>query len=78
MKITNVKNSVFDLPDVTHRVKVLAPGSGPNRSWVSRPHSQSNGHRHVLHVLTDEGVVGVFTVGDAWHTTMVEGLLEQS
>jgi L-alanine-DL-glutamate epimerase-like enolase superfamily enzyme len=78
MKITEVKISVFELPDVTRRVEMFESGSGPNTRWVSRPHgAQSTGHRHVLHVRTDEGVEGVCTVGDVRYTAMTEELLEQ-
>ena len=78
MRITEVKISVFELPDVTRRVEMFESGSGPNTRWVSRPHgAQSTGHRHVLHVRTDEGVEGVCTVGDVRYTEMTEELLEQ-
>ncbi len=46
MKITEVKISVFELPDVTRRMEMFESGSAPNTRWVSRPHGdQSAGHR---------------------------------
>ena len=54
MKITEVKNSVFELADVTHRVEAVGSGPYPKERWVGRSQGQAAGHRQVRHVITDQ------------------------
>ncbi|MEE3258533.1 MAG: enolase C-terminal domain-like protein [Candidatus Latescibacterota bacterium] len=77
MKITAVKLSVFELPTNTARFDLEQVPYGHRTRWQSRPHSRSETPIHVLHVLTDEGLEGICTVGDARYQTMRRTELEQ-
>ncbi len=77
MKIDNIYISVFDQPSNTGRFDLWEEVSGAERRWRRKPHSQAQGHIHVLHVHTDAGIEGVCTVGDARYTTMLPKDLEQ-
>ena len=50
---------------------------GARRRWIRRHHRDSRDQIHVLHVLTDEGIEGICTVGDARYTTMAPNELDQ-
>lgn len=77
MKIEEIKISVFETTSNTSHFDLVQRTQGATRRWVRQHHSRVNGHRHVLHVRTDEGVEGVCTVGDARYTTMRPADLEQ-
>ena len=78
MKIEEITLSVFETKSNTglfelHRVAV---GGGRSR-WVRKAASSPSRELHVLHVLTDDGVEGICTVGDARYTMMRTEDLEQ-
>ena len=77
MKITAIKISVFELPGNTSRFDLEEIVDGAHRRWHRRHHSKASEHIHVLHLLTDEGIEGTCTVGDARYTTMRPEELEQ-
>ncbi len=77
MKITAINLSVFDLPAVTRRFR-LADEDHPSRlRWRQDFEPRGRETVHVLHVVTDEGLEGVCTVGDARYTQMRTEDLEQ-
>ena len=77
MKIESIGLSVFEATSNTGRFDAEEEVRGGHRRWRRVGHSQVPGHLHVLHVRTDEGIEGICTVGDARHTTMRLGDLEQ-
>lgn len=70
MKITAVNLSVFELPTNTALFDLEQVPYGRRTRWQSRRHSPTETSIHVLHVLTDEGLEGICTVGDARYQTM--------
>ena len=70
MKITDIRLSIFELPTQTPFFNLELEPLGSREVWRSRPTRPSPTEYHVLHVLTDEGIEGVCTVGDARYTTM--------
>ena len=77
MKISAIDLSVFQLPGNTSRFDLVEETYGSRRRWVRKHHSETQEESHVLHVLTDEGIEGVCTVGDARYTTMRREDLER-
>ena len=77
MKITAVKISVFDLQTNTALFDLAQVPYGRRTRWQSHNHSHSTTPIHVLHVLTDDGLEGICTVGDARYQTMRREELEQ-
>ncbi|MFO7919197.1 MAG: enolase C-terminal domain-like protein [Anaerolineae bacterium] len=77
MKIDAIKISVFEAERITNRFQLVKKGVGLSQRWIRQHHSAAEGHLHVLHVHTDEGVEGVCTVGDARYLTMRPRDLEQ-
>jgi L-alanine-DL-glutamate epimerase-like enolase superfamily enzyme len=77
MKITAVKLSVFDLPSNTALFDLEQVAYGRRVRWQRRDHRRTDTPIHVLHVLTDEGLEGICTVGDARYQTMRREELEQ-
>jgi L-alanine-DL-glutamate epimerase-like enolase superfamily enzyme len=76
MKITAIKLSVFELPTNTALFDLEQVPYGRRTRWQSRAHSRIDAPIHVLHVLTDEGLEGICTVGDARYQTMRREELE--
>ncbi len=70
MKITDIKLSVFQLPTQTPFFNMERQPWGNRQVWRSIPSTPHPDEYHVLHVLTDEGIEGICTVGDARYTTM--------
>ena len=70
MKITDIRLSVFELPTQTPFFNLETETLGNREVWRSRPTRPHPTEYHVLHVLTDEGIEGICTVGDARYTTM--------
>ncbi len=70
MKITDVKLSVFQLPTQTPFFNLEQMPWGNRQVWRSAPSTPHPDEYHVLHVLTNEDVEGICTVGDARYTTM--------
>lgn len=70
MKITDVQLSVFQLPTQTPFFNLESETLGNREVWRSRPVSPHTDECHVLHVITDQGIQGVCTIGDARYTTM--------
>ena len=70
MKITEVGISVFELPTQTPFFNLEIVGRGGREVWRSTTADTRPQEAHVLHVMTDEGVEGICTVGDARYTTM--------
>ena len=77
MKITSIKISVFEMPSNTSRFDLKEVERGAWRRWIHVRGERVQGAVHVLHVMTDEGIEGVCTVGDARYTTMRQEDLEQ-
>ncbi len=73
MKITSVTLSVFELTAVTRRFRLEPDGARWKTAFEPRGREQI----HVLHVMTNEGLEGVCTVGDARYTQMKAEDLEQ-
>jgi L-alanine-DL-glutamate epimerase-like enolase superfamily enzyme len=73
MKITAVTLSLFELTAVTRRFRLTESGGRWRTDFQPRGREQI----HVLHVMTDEGLEGVCTVGDARYTQMKAEDLEQ-
>lgn len=78
MKIERIELSVFETTTNTGLFE-LHEGTRPDgqRRWLRRGHSRPTRELHVLHVLTDDGIEGLCTVGDARYTTMRTEDLEQ-
>ena len=78
MKITEITLSVFETQTNTGLFELHQEPAGPGRTWWRRKASSTPTRElHVLHVLTDEGLEGICTVGDARYTTMRTEDLEQ-
>ena len=78
MRITEITISVFELPRETGLSDVVEVGPTAARKWAFRPRGdKSQGPLHVLHVLTDEGIEGICTVGDVRYLVMPQDVLEQ-
>ena len=76
MKITAIKLSVFELPSTTPLFDLEQVPYGHRTRWQARSHRRAEAPIHVLHVLTDEGLEGICTVGDARYQTMRREELE--
>ena len=76
MKITAIKLSVFELPATTPLFDIEQAPYGHRTRWQARGHRRAEAPIHVLHVLTDEGLEGICTVGDARYQTMRREELE--
>ena len=76
MKITAIKLSVFELPATTPLFDLEQVPYGHRTRWQARGHRRAEAPIHVLHVLTDEGLEGICTVGDARYQTMRREELE--
>ena len=70
MKVTAINISVFDLPSNTALFDLEEVPYGRRTRWQSRSQGRAGSEIHVLHVLTDEGIEGICTVGDARYQTM--------
>ena len=77
MRIEAIKISVFEMPSNTSRFDMEEVEQGAWRRWVYARGTRVQGSVHVLHVITDEGLEGICTVGDARYTTMRPNDLEQ-
>ena len=77
MKITAIELSIFELPTNTARFDLEEVAYGRRTRWQSRGHGRIDAPIHVLHVLTDAGIEGICTVGDARYQTMRREELEQ-
>ena len=77
MTIEAIKISVFEMPSNTSRFDLEEIEQGAWRRWVHTRGTRVQGSVHVLHVITDEGLEGMCTVGDARYTTMRSDDLEQ-
>ena len=78
MKITEITISVFEFPREKRLIDVVDDGHAADRKWAGRSRgAKSEGLLHVLHVLTDEGIEGVCTVGDFRYTVMPQDVPEQ-
>ena len=77
MKIASISLSIFEIPAVTRRFRLeeIAHPDGPKWRPVFEPRGREQ--IHVLHVMTEEGVEGVSTVGDARYARMRIEDLEQ-
>ncbi len=70
MKITDIRLSIFELPTQTPFFNLELETLGSREVWRSRHTTSAPTEYHVLHILTDEGIEGICTVGDARYTTM--------
>ncbi len=70
MKIAGVSISSFELPTNTAICNMVEVPYGRRRRWQQQKYSNQPDVIHVLHVLTDEGIEGMCTVGDARYTSM--------
>ena len=70
MKITAIKVSIFELPTNTALFDLTQVPYGRRMRWQSRKHRHTASPIHVMHVLTDSGLEGICTVGDARYQTM--------
>ncbi len=77
MKIIAISVSVFDLPTNTAFFDLEQVPYGRRTRWQSRSHSRTDSAIHVLHVMTDEGIEGICTVGDARYQTLRREELQQ-
>lgn len=77
MRITDIRLSVFEITAVSRRFRFESRGPAGFLGWKPAFEPRGREHVHVLHVLTDEGVEGVCTVGDARYTQMRTEDLEQ-
>jgi L-alanine-DL-glutamate epimerase-like enolase superfamily enzyme len=71
MKIKDIKVSEFEIKDNTPRFKLRKINEAREKYDLKSP----TGYLHVMHVITDEGLEGICTVGDARYTTMTENAL---
>jgi L-alanine-DL-glutamate epimerase-like enolase superfamily enzyme len=78
MTIQEVSLSVFEVDSNTglFTMEEAVAGTGRKR-WTRQGRGQQTRELHVLHVLTDDGVEGVCTVGDARYTRMRTEDLEE-
>ena len=83
MKIREIQLSVFEVSGNTPRFDLVEQVTAAKQRWrAARPPKQRTGQSareqlHVLHVLTDEGIQGDCTVGDARYTSLRADELEQ-
>jgi L-alanine-DL-glutamate epimerase-like enolase superfamily enzyme len=77
VKITDVQLSVFEISAVTRRFRLKEAGGPGALAWKPVFEPRGREQIHVLHVLTDEGIEGICTVGDARYTRMDPENLEQ-
>ncbi|MEZ4638250.1 MAG: enolase C-terminal domain-like protein [Caldilineaceae bacterium] len=75
MKITEIFVSIFEVPANTGRFDLVEQVTAGKQRWTATRSLMQRAERqteeiHVLHVLTDEGIEGVCTVGDARYTTL--------
>ena len=70
MKITDIRLSIFELPTQSPFFNLELEPLGNREVWRSRAARPGPTEYHVLHVLTDEGIEGVCTMGDVRYTTM--------
>jgi L-alanine-DL-glutamate epimerase-like enolase superfamily enzyme len=77
MKIIAVHLSVFELAAVTRKFRLTDQDHPSRLRWSQAFEPRGREEVHVLHVLTDEGVEGICTVGDARYTQMRTEDLEQ-
>lgn len=77
MKIDAIKISVFEKAGNTGQFDLTEIEHGAYRRWIPSNRTVTRETVHVMHVLTDESVEGVCTVGDARYTTMRYEDLEQ-
>ena len=71
MKIKDIKISEFEIKDNTPYFKLRKIDS----SWEKYDLRSSVGYVHVMHVITDDGLEGICTVGDARYTTITVNAL---
>ena len=71
MKIKDIKISEFEIKDNTPYFKLRRI----DNSWEKYDLKSPAGYVHVMHVITDEGLEGICTVGDARYTTITENAL---
>ena len=76
MKITAIKLSSSELPATTPLFYLEQVPYGHRTRWQACGHRRAEAPIHVLHVLTDEGLEGICTVGDARYQTMRREELE--
>jgi L-alanine-DL-glutamate epimerase-like enolase superfamily enzyme len=77
VRIESIRLSVFERPGNTSLFDLVEAERGAARRWLHRASRRADEEVHVLHVLTDEGVEGICTVGDARYTRMDRRDLEQ-
>ena len=77
MKITDVKISVFEWPTAHTPFDMVETSRVGPPKWSINPTGPIPGFCHILHVLTDDGIEGVCTVGDGRYMTMTNETLEQ-
>lgn len=77
MKIQSIALSIFETQSNTNHFDLRQAGTTLRRRWLRQNASPAAGELHLLHVMTDEGIEGVCTVGDARYTTMRRAELEQ-
>ncbi len=77
MKIESITLSVFEQTGETARFNMTEVEEGAWRRWSQADRSQAPGVIHVMHVLTDDGIEGMCTVGDARYRKMVPSDLDQ-
>lgn len=77
MKIAQISLSVFELPAASRRFHLEDAGHTSALAFVRRNEAPRREEIHVLHVLTDEGVEGICTVGDVRYARMTMDDLEQ-
>ena len=71
MKIKDIKISEFEIKDNTPYFKLRKI----DNSWEKYDLRSSLGYAHVMHVITDDGLEGICTVGDARYTTITVNAL---
>ena len=76
MKIVAVKLSVFEQAGEMNRFNLAELEVGAWRRWTHTERSQAPGVIHVMHALTDDGIEGMCTVGDARYRKMLRSDLE--
>lgn len=77
MKITEVKLSVLELPGASRTFDLVTIPGLRRQPWIHDLRSQGPGFIQVMHVLTDEGVEGMCTVGQGGDLAMTRETLEQ-
>ena len=70
MRIASISLSVFELPAVTRMFRLVEERAPQAQRWRLVYEPRGREQIHVLHVMTDEGIEGVSTVGDARYTQM--------